>query len=158
MPVKRRRGASRLDVALVAVLAVAGAIGGCSGGGAESPTAPTPPVSATPPPTPAPVPPAPAPPPLTATVVITSNNTFAPSEVTIAVGGRVTFTNQNNRAHDIASDPLHLHTDCPPIFDVGFIQPGQTKQTGALTVARVCGFHDHMQENNPDLHGRIIVQ
>ena len=70
----------------------------------------------------------------------------------------MTFINQNNRPHDINSDPLHVHTDCPPIFEVGFIQPGQTKQTGPLNEARVCGFHDHMQENNPDLHGRIIVQ
>jgi plastocyanin len=100
----------------------------------------------------------PAPPPLTATVVIGSNNAFMPSEVTVAVGGRVAFVNQNNRAHDITSDPLHLHTDCPPILDVGFIQPGQTKLTGPLTVARVCGFHDHMQETNPSLRGRIIVQ
>jgi plastocyanin len=91
-------------------------------------------------------------------VTITSNNTFQPNEVRVLVGGRVTFVNQNNRAHDITSDPLHLHTDCPPILDVGFIQPGQTKQTGPLTVERTCGFHDHMQENNPDLHGRIIVQ
>jgi plastocyanin len=111
-----------------------------------------------PPPTTTTVPPTPAPPPLTATIVIASNNTLQPQEVTIAVGGRVTFINQNNRPHDINSDPLHVHTDCPPIFEVGFIQPGQTKQTGALNEARVCGFHDHMQENNPDLHGRIIVQ
>ena len=132
----------------------------CTGGAPSAPTAPTPPAATTPPPTttPTPTPAPPVAPPLTATIVITSNNTFTPSEVTIGVGGRVTFINQNNRAHDITSDPLHLHTDCPPIFDVGFIQPGQTKQTGALTVARICGFHDHMQENNPDLHGRIIVQ
>ena len=52
----------------------------------------------------------------------------------LLVGGRVTFINQNNRAHDITSDPLHLHTDCPPVIEVGFIQPGQTKQTGVLTV------------------------
>jgi plastocyanin len=125
----------------------------CSGG--SSPTAATP----TPPASPAPAPPAaPAPPSLTATITITPNNTFAPSEVTIAVGGRVTFINQNNRAHDITSDPLHLHTDCPPILEVGFIQPGQTKQTGPLPVSRTCGFHDHMQETNPDLRGSIIVQ
>jgi plastocyanin len=130
------------------------AIAGCSSG--SSPTAATPPT----PPPPAPSPPPATPPPvgLTATITITSNNTFSPSEVTVLVGGRVTFVNQNNRAHDITSDPLHLHTDCPAIFDVGFIQPGQTKQTGPLNVARTCGFHDHMQETNPDLHGRIIVQ
>ena len=139
---------------IVAALFMLAAMAGCSGG--SSPTAATPP----PPPTSGPPPPTPAPPApgLTATVTITSNNTFSPSEVTVLVGGRVTFVNQNNRAHDITSDPLHLHTDCPAIFDVGFIQPGQTKQTGPLNVARTCGFHDHMQENNPDLHGRIIVQ
>ena len=119
---------------------------GCSG----SPSAPTPP------PTP---PPAGAPPTtLSATVTITSNNLFQPSEVRVLVGGRVTFVNQNNRAHDITSDPPHLHTDCPPIMDVGFLTPGQRKETGVLTQARTCGFHDHMQENNPDLRGRIIIE
>jgi plastocyanin len=111
------------------------------------PTAPTPPVGTPPPPTT-----------LAATVTITSNNLFQPSEVRVLVGGRVTFVNQNNRAHDISSDPPHLHTDCPPIMDVGFIQPGQTKQTGVLVQERTCGFHDHMQENNPDLRGRIIIE
>jgi hypothetical protein len=129
---------------LIAALAL---IVGCGDGTPATPVAPSP--SPTPPP---------GPPPLTATVVIGSNNAFAPAEVTVAVGGRVTFVNENNRPHDITSDPLHLHTDCPPIIEVGFIQPGQTKQTGALNVARVCGFHDHMQETNSDLHGRIIVQ
>jgi hypothetical protein len=129
---------------LIAALAL---IVGCGDGTPATPVAPSP--SPTPPP---------GPPPLTATVVIGSNNAFAPAEVTVAVGGRVTFVNQNNRPHDITSDPLHLHTDCPPIIEVGFIQPGQTKQTGVLNVARVCGFHDHMQESNSDLHGRIIVQ
>ena len=90
-------------------------------------------------------PPAPT---LSATIVIMPNNSFQPAEVKILVGGRVTFINQNNRAHDITSDPLHLHTDCPPVMEVGFIQPGQTKVSGALNTIRTCGFHDHMQENN----------
>jgi plastocyanin len=138
---------------LVAIVVLSAVAAGCSGGDPAAPTAPTPPVAAPPP-----APPPAGPPPSTATVVIGSNNTFIPAEVTVAVGGRVTFINQNNRAHDITSDPLHLHTDCPAIIEVGFIQPGQTKQTGPLNVARTCGYHDHMQENNPDLHGRIIVQ
>jgi plastocyanin len=122
---------------------------GCGGGEATpTPTSPTPPPAA-------PAPPAPT---LTATVTISANNTFQPLEVTVLRGGRVTFVNQNNRAHDITSDPPHLHTDCPPVMEVGFIQPGQTKQTGVLAVAGTCGFHDHMQENNTDLRGRIIIQ
>jgi plastocyanin len=120
----------------------------CSGEQSTAPTSPTPPST----------PGAVTPPTLSATVTITSNNRFQPSEVTVGLGGRVTFINQNNRAHDITSDPPHLHTDCPPVMDVGFIQPGQTKQTGVLSVARTCGFHDHLQEDNPDLRGRIIIQ
>ena len=131
----------------VVLFAVAGCGGGNEPAAPPTPTSPTPPI--------APAPPAPT---LSATVVITRNNTFQPAEVTVLVGGRVTFINENNRAHDITSDPPHLHTDCPPVMEVGFIQPGQTKQTGPLTVARSCGFHDHMQENNADLHGRIIIQ
>jgi plastocyanin len=127
---------------------------GCSGGNSPTTPTPPPPTGTTPPP----APPPPGPPPSTATIVISANNTFVPAEVTVAVGGRVTFVNQNNRAHDLTSDPLHTHTDCPAIMDAGFIQPGQTKTTGPLNVARVCGFHDHMQENNLDLRGRIIVQ
>jgi plastocyanin len=129
-----------------------GCLGGCSSSDPATPTAPTTPPVTNVPPTP------PTPPPVTATIVIGSNNAFTPTEVAVAVGGRVTFINQNTRAHDITSDPLHLHTDCPAVLDVGFIQPGQTKQTGPLTAARVCGVHDHMQETNPALRARIIVQ
>jgi hypothetical protein len=128
---------------LAAIVAV-----GCSSGTPSTPTPPSPP----------PVTGPPQGPPSTATIVIGSNNTFMPLEVTVAVGGRVSFENRNNRAFDIMSDPPLVHTDCPPVQEVGFIQPGQTKQTGVLNVAGVCGFHDHLNEHNPDLRGRIVVQ
>ena len=121
---------------------------GCSGSNPATPTNPTQPPPAA----------GPVPAPLTATVVIGSNNVFVPLEVTVAAGGRVAFVNRNNRPFDIMSDPPLTHTDCPPIQNVGFIQPGQTKETGPLTVPGTCGFHDHMNEHNPDLRGRIIVQ
>ena len=133
---------------------IAALLSGCNSG---APTNPTPPPTGNPNPNPNPNP-EPGPPPLTATIVIASNNRFEPAEVRVALGGQVTFINQNNRPHDIVSDPPHLHTDCPAIENVGFIQPGQTKQTAPLTTARTCGFHDHMQENNLDLRGRIIIQ
>ena len=134
------------------------AMAACNSATAD-PTRPTPPPVAAPPPPPPPTPnPGPPPATLSATIVITPNNSFQPPEVRILVGGRVTFINQNNRAHDITSDPPHLHTDCPPVMEVGFIQPGQTKVSGALNTVRTCGFHDHMQENNPDLRGKIIIE
>ena len=138
----RRVTARRLMfVVLITIAAIR-----CGGG---TPSSPSPPPVTNPPP---------AGPPLTATIVIGSNNRFTPLEVTVAVGGRVSFENQNSRAFDIMSDPPLVHTDCPPVQEVGFIQPGQTKQTGVLNVRGTCGFHDHFNENNPDLRGRIIVQ
>lgn len=131
---------------LGALLSVA--VIGCSGGTPSTPSPPAQPPVSNPP----------AGPPLTATIVIGSNNAFIPLEVTVAVGGRVSFENRNSRAFDIMSDPPLIHTDCPPVQEVGFIQPGQTKQTGVLNVSGVCGFHDHFNEHNPDLRGRIIVQ
>jgi hypothetical protein len=131
-------------------------VSGCTGGSPTTPTPPAQPAVGSPNPQPPPTP-GTAPPHSTATIVIGSNNRLDPPDVTVAVGGRVVIVNQNNRPHDIVSDPPHLHTDCPPIEEVGFIQPGQTKQTGPLTREGLCGFHDHMQENNLEFRGRIHV-
>lgn len=73
-------------------------------------------------------------------------------------GTRVTFVNNNNRPHDMASDPHPDHFDCPAINDVGFLQPGQSRQTAALNTVRTCGFHDHNQPDVNELTGRIIIR
>jgi plastocyanin len=78
--------------------------------------------------------------------------------VTIAAGGRVTFVNNDSRAHDMESDPHPDHTDCPAINDVGFLSPGQTKVTNTLTAVRRCGFHDHNQPDTASLRGPIVIQ
>jgi len=91
--------------------------------------------------------------------VITITGTgVSPVEVRIAVGGRVTFMNSDSRAHAMSSDPIQTHTDCPGINDVGLLNPGQSRSTGMLTVARTCGYHDHTNEDDPTWKGRIIVQ
>ncbi len=82
----------------------------------------------------------------------------SPIEVRVPVGGRVTFLNSDSRPHAMSSDPIQVHTDCPPINDVGFLNPGQTRTTGILNVARTCGYHDHTNEFDPTFKGRIIVQ
>ena len=68
------------------------------------------------------------------------------------------FTNNDNRAHDMESDPHPEHTDCPEINQVGFITPTQTKLTGNLNTRRTCGFHDHELPDNRALQGSIIIQ
>ena len=81
-----------------------------------------------------------------------------PQRITVSPGTRVTFVNNDTRQHEMNSDPHPNHGDCPPIDDVGFLAPGQSKQTGNLTVIRTCVFHDHNQPDTASLKGQIIVQ
>ena len=119
------------------------ACGGGSNGGGGTPTNPTNPTN------PNPVP--------TTTITITSAG-VNPQVITVPAGSRVTFINNDNRQHEINSDPHPNHGDCPAIDDVGFIAAGQTKLTGNLTERRTCGFHDHTQPEVRSLQGQIIVQ
>jgi len=92
-----------------------------------------------------------------ATITISSTGP-APIEVRVPVGGRVTFINTDARPHAMSSDPIQVHSDCPAINDVGFLNPGQSGTTGILSVARTCGFHDHTNELDATFRGRIVVQ
>ena len=56
------------------------------------------------------------------------------------------------------SDPHPEHTDCPELDSVGFLSPGQSRQTGNLNTVRTCGFHDHELPENRNLQGTIIIQ
>ena len=114
------------------------------------PTAPSPPPTQNPPPNQ-------QPPVSTTTITITAAG-VNPQRITVSPGARVTFVNNDNRSHEMNSDPHPNHGDCPAIDDVGFIQAGQTKLTGNLTVVRTCGFHDHNQPTVASLTGQIIVQ
>jgi len=130
---------------LVAMTAVA-----CGGGGSSSTSTPTSPTT----------------PPSTgggtatdtATITIGADGVVSPSAVTITRGGRVTFVNNHNRAHDMSSDPHPEHTDCPELNQVGFLSAGQSRTSGNLNTARTCGFHDHNEPSNNSLKGRITIQ
>lgn len=94
----------------------------------------------------------------TTTITINASGVVTPNDITVAPGTRVTFVNSHNRNHEMNSDPHPTHGDCPEIDQVGFLQPGQSKQTGNLNTVGVCGFHDHNDPFNPNLAGRIRVQ
>lgn len=130
---------------MAAIVAVSAAA--CGGGGSATPTTPT----ATPTPTPTPVS-------ETTTITIGSNGAVSPSSVTIVRGGRVTFVNNHNRSHEMVSDPHPEHSQCPEVNDAGFLNPGQSRATGNLNIARTCGFHDHNLPNDAGLKGTIIIQ
>jgi plastocyanin len=93
-----------------------------------------------------------------ATVTI-AGGAVGPATVTVAVGQTVTFVNNNNRAHEIASDPHPTHGSCPGIeAGLGNIAPGQTKVTRVMANAGTCRFHDHLDDTNNALRGTIVVQ
>ena len=135
--------AVRLGVASIVALAIAAcssSSGPSSSSGASSPT--TPPSDAT----------------ATNTITI-SNSVVTPKNIKVARGSQVTFVNNDNQSHMMNSDPHPDHTDCPEINQVGFLNPGESRQTGNMTSNRsVCGFHDHNLPNVAGLQGSITIQ
>jgi plastocyanin len=93
-----------------------------------------------------------------ATVTITGAG-VAPGAVTVAAGQTVTFINNDNRSHEIASNPHPRHGSCPSIeAGLGTIAAGQTRVTHAFASAGTCGYHDHLDDTNGALKGTIVVQ
>ena len=123
-------------------------LAGCSSGKTASPgpTAPSPPPVTTPAP--------PAGPP---TITINASG-MTPLELTIAVGQRVTFFNNDVRAHDVVGGVDPAHPECPEILQAGFLTPGQRGETGVFTTARTCEYHDHTALGDPAFSGRIIIR
>ena len=93
-----------------------------------------------------------------ATVTITAGG-VSPATVTVAVGQTVTFVNNGNRAHEIASNPHPQHGTCPGIeAGLGSLAPGATRTTRIFGNSGSCGYHDHLDDTNNSLRGTINVQ
>jgi len=129
----RARWSVLLTVSLTGVTA-------CGGGSSSTPTTPSPPTASQP------------------RLTIDANGVLAPKELVVSPGTRVLFTNNSPRARQVSSDPHPDHTDCPAVNQVGFLSPGQTKETGNLTEVRTCGIHDHDDPSNADMRARILVR
>ncbi|MGH9385040.1 MAG: hypothetical protein ACRD2N_12215 [Vicinamibacterales bacterium] len=120
------------------------------------PSSPTPvatPPASTPTPTPTPTPsPGESP-----TVTITPTG-LSPLEITIPVGRRVMFVNNDTRNHDLVGRIDPAHPNCPEIVIAGFLTPGQRRETGVFTSARTCDYHDHTALGVPAFSGRIVIR
>jgi plastocyanin len=104
-----------------------------------------------------PAPAQPSPPEPAATFTITSLG-VTPKSAAIALGGRVLFVNNDTRTHSIASDPHPDETDCPNLNQVGFLRPGEKRESGNFVVVRDCGFHDHDSPFDQTLMGTVTTQ
>jgi plastocyanin len=126
-----------VSVRLSLLLAVLGTIACGGSGGGTTPTSP--------------------PPTQTNTITITAAG-VSPTAIQIDAGSRVLFINNDSRSHNMTSDPHPEHDECPEINQVGFLSPGQSRETGNLVTVRTCGFHDHDDPNTKSLQGSIVIK
>jgi hypothetical protein len=124
--------------------ALAVAASTCGGGSSGTPS---------PGPSTGPTPPAPVDPP----IIRISPTGADPRQLIVAAGERVTFINNDVQPHDIAGGPDPATPDCREIDAVGFLVPGQRRETAPLPVARTCDYHDH-QNHAPIFTGRIVIR
>lgn len=125
---------------VVATATLALATNACGGGGSSTPTTPgtgTPTV--------------------TNTITITTQGA-SPRNIQINAGTRVTFINNDTRAHNMTSDPHPEHTQCPELNQIGLLTPGQSRESGNLNTVRTCGFHDHDNPGTTNLTGTITIR
>ena len=58
---------------------------------------------------------------------------------------------------DQRGDDHPSHIKCPEFNQVGFLSPGQRRETGNFVTVQTCGFHDHLDAQNPDRLGTINI-
>jgi hypothetical protein len=90
--------------------------------------------------------------------IVIQNNQVCPQTLTVARGSQVTMINNDSRVHEMDSDPHPEHTQCPELNQIDFLNPGQSRSSGNLNVARTCGYHDHTSPDTNSLKGTIIIQ
>ena len=92
-----------------------------------------------------------------ATITIGAAGVF-PAEVRIKAWGQVRFVNNDSRPHTMVSDPVDVHSQCPPLNLVGALLPGESRNTGTLNLPGMCGFHDHANKTDGAFRGRIMIE
>jgi hypothetical protein len=90
--------------------------------------------------------------------LVIQNNTICPQALTVTRGTLITILNSDSRTHEMDSDPHPEHTDCPELNQIGFLNPGQSKQSGNLNIARRCGLHDHASPDTAGLKAVVTIQ
>ena len=83
---------------------------------------------------------------------------MTPLEITINIGERVRFVNNDIRAHDVVGGVDPGHPECPEILQAGFLAAGQSGETGVFTSARICPYHDHTALGVSAFSGRIVIR
>jgi len=89
----------------------------------------------------------------TMTIKIMPDNSFDPTTAYVKVNTAVTFVNNSDKPHWVASDPHPTHTDLPGFDSKATFGPGQSYTYTFTKVGRWL-FHDH---TNPAFGGAVVV-
>ena len=81
----------------------------------------------------------------------------SPKVLVVRQGQRVLFVNNDSVAHEMASDLHPTHERWPAMNQVGYLAPGQSRETGNLNVVGVISYHDHLDAQNEGLLGSIQI-
>ena len=79
---------------------------------------------------------------------------FAPAEITIKAGDKVTFVNKDTKNHWPASGVHPTHLLCPGFEAIGGVKPSES-YSFTFTEKKECPMHDHLF---PQLRGKITVE
>ncbi len=90
------------------------------------------------------------------TITITSGG-VSPKLLVVRQGQRVLFINNDSVAHEMASDLHPTHERWPAMNQVGYLEPGQSRETGNLNTEGVISYHDHLDAQNEALLGSIQI-
>jgi plastocyanin len=79
---------------------------------------------------------------------------FVPANITVKPGTTVTFVNNGQQAHWVASNPHPTHTDLPGFDAKHAMAPGES-YVFVFEKIGTWGYHDHL---NPSTMGAVVVQ
>lgn len=87
-------------------------------------------------------------------VVTIQSSGFLPKNITIKVGGSVTWVNQDTVNHQVRSAVHPTHLLYPPLNTIALLKPGE-EQSLTFPQAGTYKYHDHL---NPSLTGSVTVE
>jgi hypothetical protein len=91
------------------------------------------------------------------TVVKITTQGASPQVLHIFTRDAATFVNEDDRPHDIRSDPRQNADSRCSTVGVGLLQPGETKLAALQPSGIACFYRDEREPDNPALQGYVLA-
>lgn len=88
-------------------------------------------------------------------IIYITSEKIVPQNIKLKKGGSITFYQADESSHDMASGPHPTHSEYPPL-NIGYLKKGESR-TVIFPQVGSFGFHDHINDANTSLQGKIEV-